>query len=93
MHLSLDMNQTPLTPLETYRSFEGERRAQKKPSPSVIVPVAPGDLMRLADSLKLALELAEVAADIAARAGGMTGLPNPAIATIRRQIARLRSNP
>jgi len=81
-----------MTVLETYRSVKGTRRAaETKEKPPITVPA--GDFMRLADSLRLALELAEVATNIAARAGGMTGLPNPTIDIIRKQIARLRSNP
>lgn len=75
-------------------SIHVQRTTSPLSEPSVDTPVhvpaaRVGDFLRVTDSLKVALELAEIAVDVAERRGGAS----QSTAAIRRQIARLRAQP
>ncbi len=60
------------------------------PTPTSLPAARAGDFMRLADSLRAALELVDLAADRLERRYGTT---DRVVVTLRSQAARLRARP
>ncbi len=85
------MNPTPLcVPVLDFSTFPNVPTRRTRPVPAA-APL--GDFLRLADSFRLALELAEAAAEALSRGDLSEAARFRAVVQIRRAIATLRSEP